>query len=217
MVEKRPFNWQSILTGFGVTVLGLILGMLSARETGFRVPLALERFDWWTGVELQSLILLIICFGLGFLARHFMNWGSLDELRDDIEDLRVQFREAGNLRSRTHEHKQPRIYAIPEEFLPERGEPSILAQKRKVRVIKLSGENSETGAKTSVIGLEEAPPEVGNHYVVIIEQGEIFCTSPVSRISSRYIQTKNSLYEIELINEEWAEKNYRYDKTGPIY
>jgi hypothetical protein len=76
-----------------------------------------------------------------------------------------------------------------------------IKQNRKVRLIKIRGSHGLVSRlPLPIIGLELAPPLLGERYLVIRERGTLLCTSPVTSISDRHIRTRNSVYQIEVLN-----------------
>ena len=71
---------------------------------------------------------------------------------------------------------------------------------RRVQLTRVSGGKGQT----SVSGWEESPPEVGRSYRLFQENGSVLRTSPITRISEGYIQTRNSLYQLAVIGESKA-------------
>lgn len=73
---------------------------------------------------------------------------------------------------------------------------------RKVRVTKMSGkEGAQLDVQTTIVGWEEARPRVGRNYRLIQEDGGVFSSAPLTKIASGYFQTRNSLYQIEVLEE----------------
>jgi hypothetical protein len=69
---------------------------------------------------------------------------------------------------------------------------------RRVRIRKIVGQNAKDRFPVLFTGWEQNPPEVGKHYRISIDERKIFSSSPVTRV---YIQTKNSLYSIEYVQD----------------
>jgi hypothetical protein len=71
---------------------------------------------------------------------------------------------------------------------------------RRVRLTKVSGGKGHA----TIAGWEEAPPEVGKSYRVFQENGSVVRTSPITRVSEGFVQTRNSLYQLEILGEQTA-------------
>lgn len=69
---------------------------------------------------------------------------------------------------------------------------------RKVRLTKMSGDKSQGKA---IVGWEDKAPLVGQGYRVFREDGGIILTSVVIKVASGEIRTRNSVYQIEVLEE----------------
>jgi hypothetical protein len=76
-------------------------------------------------------------------------------------------------------------------------------EHRKVVLTKLVGsEYAGTPLQSPELGFEILPAVVGKPYLVELERGGLLRTSVVTKISDGYIHTHNSLYKVEVLNEE---------------
>ena len=75
-------------------------------------------------------------------------------------------------------------------------------KKRKVRIKKISGKDTDLRVGSSFIGLEGKPAEVGKKYCVLLDDRMIFRSSRVVEITDSHIQTRNSVYEIVEMEED---------------
>lgn len=69
---------------------------------------------------------------------------------------------------------------------------------RKIRLTKIKGKKD---LKKAVVGWEEKPPEVGQRYRVFKDDGGIVNTSAVTKVASDHLQTENSVYLLEVLDE----------------
>jgi hypothetical protein len=69
---------------------------------------------------------------------------------------------------------------------------------RKVRLTKVRGESA---VEIAMVGWEFDLPVVGKPYRVIKEDGGTIHTSVVTRVDSGNLQTKNSVYQVEVLEE----------------
>lgn len=73
---------------------------------------------------------------------------------------------------------------------------------RKVRITKMSGErSSQMQVQTSVVGWEENRPQVGKSYRLFKDDGGLFRSARVIKVTPDYFQTQNSVYRIEVLRE----------------
>jgi hypothetical protein len=73
-------------------------------------------------------------------------------------------------------------------------------RRRKVRITKRYGRDNKIKLQTSLVGLEDKPPDVGKNYRVFTKDGKVFTSSPVTKVAGKLIHTKNSTYEIDVLN-----------------
>jgi hypothetical protein len=100
----------------------------------------------------------------------------------------------------THEETLEDSSVVPAH---QEAETSGLSQeKRRVRIKKVIGDDRKIKLQTTFLGLEENPPALGRPYRVSIGEGKVLCTSEVAQITERYVQTQNSVYELEVIAEQ---------------
>jgi hypothetical protein len=71
---------------------------------------------------------------------------------------------------------------------------------RKVKLTRVSGGKGKP--QPAIVGWEEHPPRVGQIYRVFQENGSVVRTSPITRFAGGYVQTRNSLYQIEVVEEK---------------
>ena len=83
----------------------------------------------------------------------------------------------------------------PAEESPKTSEEPL----RKVRITKMGGARGKMQAV--IVGWEESPPQVGKIYRVFQENGSVIRTTPVTRVSPGYVQTRNSLYQLEVVED----------------
>ncbi len=73
---------------------------------------------------------------------------------------------------------------------------------RKVRITKVSGrKGARLGLQIVIVGWEEERPCVGKNYRLFKEDGGIFRSALVTRVTEDYFQTQNSLYRLEVLHE----------------
>jgi hypothetical protein len=72
-------------------------------------------------------------------------------------------------------------------------------QLRRVRLTKVS--RRRPGDDTSVMGWEMKRPALGKSYLVYTDKGSVFRTSVVVKMVSGYIRTRNSAYQIDLLED----------------
>lgn len=202
----------------------------------FIIPDIWELMDLWSSLQLKFVIFPIVAFILGFLIRRFLNKRFLNEMNDEIEDLRNRLRSAKRLLSREYQPLAKDVQVFGEqksrvevaslgddfslkdtmETAPDRGEKTGIhpdstdqeppPQKRTVRLVKVFGKERKTKLPSTVVGIEEVPPEVGRSYRVIQGDGSAFCTSTVTKVGVGYIRTENSVYEIEVVNQTMSDR-----------
>lgn len=68
---------------------------------------------------------------------------------------------------------------------------------RKVRLTKAS--QTKKGADAAVVGWEESPPALGKSYKIFTDTGGVFRTSILVKVAPGYIRTRNSLYEVQVL------------------
>jgi hypothetical protein len=77
------------------------------------------------------------------------------------------------------------------------------SKHHKVVITKLVGpEPAGETLQTPLSGYELAPPDVGERYQVVLDDGRLLRTSVVTKISNGYIHTHNSLYKVEESNRK---------------
>ena len=202
----------------------------------FIIPDIWELWDLWSSLQLKFVIFPIFAFILGFLIRRFLNKRFLNEMNDEIEDLRNRLRSAKKLLSREYQplarhgevyaEKKSRVEAASPgddpsikdtmETALDRGETTSIhpdstdqsppRRKRTVRLVKVFGKESKTKLPSTIVGIEEMPPEVGRSYRLIQGDGSAFCTSTVTKVGVGYIRTENSVYEIEVVNQTMTDR-----------
>ncbi len=79
---------------------------------------------------------------------------------------------------------------------------STFTPKRKVRLLRRAGGSGRTDAV--IEGWEQHPPVLGKSYVVLQENGRFVRTSSLTKITGNVLQTRNSIYELEILEEEDA-------------
>ena len=79
---------------------------------------------------------------------------------------------------------------------------SSFAPRRKVRLSRRAGGSGRTD--TVIEGWEQHPPVLGKSYVVLQENGRFVRTSSLIKITGNVLQTRNSIYELEILEEEDA-------------
>ena len=72
---------------------------------------------------------------------------------------------------------------------------------RRVRLTKIAGKSNASQRTKTIIGWEETPPREGKIYRIFTDRGSAFSTSTVIKVAPGYIQTKNSVYRLEVIEE----------------
>lgn len=97
----------------------------------------------------------------------------------------------------THEETLKDSSVVPAQQEPEVS--GLSQEKRRVRIRKVIGDDRKIKLQTTFFGLEENPPALGTPYRVSIGEGKVLRTSEVARITERYVQTQNSVYELEVI------------------
>lgn len=76
---------------------------------------------------------------------------------------------------------------------------------RKVRVIKVLGkENSSFPVGTQRVGWEMDLPRLGQRYCVYLDDGRVFRTGEVTEMGQGHFKTGNSVYEIQVLEEDSA-------------
>lgn len=83
----------------------------------------------------------------------------------------------------------------PGSSLPIKSRPGD-ARPRKIRLTKISGQSDP---KRTIVGWEEKPPIVGRRYQVFSEDGSVIRTSAVTKVAAGYVQTRRSVYQIEVL------------------
>jgi hypothetical protein len=81
----------------------------------------------------------------------------------------------------------------------------LLKDKRvlRVRLTKMINKAMvQKNTTISMVGWEIYRPRVGKPYRIFMEDGGLLITSTVTKVLSGYIQTKNSVYEIEVVRED---------------
>jgi hypothetical protein len=74
------------------------------------------------------------------------------------------------------------------------------AAPRKVRITKVSGkEGAQVDIRATVVGWEEGRPAPGRGYRVFKDDGGVFSSAPVTKVTPGHFQTQNSLYRIEVL------------------
>jgi hypothetical protein len=68
---------------------------------------------------------------------------------------------------------------------------------RKVRLAQVGSEGGKI--RPPIEGWEESYPRVGNTYRIFTDTGKVIRTSSLTKIVTGYIQTKNSVYKLEVI------------------
>jgi hypothetical protein len=202
----------------------------------FIIPDIWQLLDLWSNLQLKFVIFPIVAFILGFLIRRFLNKRFINEMNDETEDLRNRLRSAKRLLSREYQPlaKHGEVYGEQESRVEEaspgddssvkdtmetaldRGDTTSIhpdstdqpppGQKRTVRLVKVFGKESKTKLPSTIVGIEEVPPEVGRSYRVIQGDGSAFCTSTVTKVGIGYIRTENSVYEIEVVNQTMTDR-----------
>jgi hypothetical protein len=71
--------------------------------------------------------------------------------------------------------------------------------KRRVRLTRLGGGKGELNKV--IEGWEDGEPRVGKSYRVFQDSGRVIRTSPLTRVSGEFLQSRNSLYQLEVIGE----------------
>jgi|Deesub1362B_J571_1020462.scaffolds.fasta_scaffold02675_5 hypothetical protein len=92
----------------------------------------------------------------------------------------------------------------PQEALNSTQQQGIQEERpRRVRLFKVSGGGlgTQVSGTPTVEGWEESPPQTGKVYRIFKDNGGLFRTSVIRKVSSGYIQTQNSLYRLEVIQE----------------
>lgn len=70
---------------------------------------------------------------------------------------------------------------------------------RRVRLTRLGGGKGD--AHKVIEGWENNEPQLGKSYLIFQESGRVVRTSPLTRISGDFLQTRNSLYQLEIIGD----------------
>ncbi len=68
---------------------------------------------------------------------------------------------------------------------------------RKVRLAKVS--QTKKGDDAAIVGWEESPPALGKSYRIFTDTGGVFRTSILVKVAPGYIRTRNSLYEVKVL------------------
>jgi len=76
--------------------------------------------------------------------------------------------------------------------------------RRRVRLTRLGGGKGET--HRVIEGWENREPQLGKSYLIFQESGRVVRTSPLTRISGAFLQTRNSLYQLEIIGDSTPTK-----------
>jgi hypothetical protein len=72
---------------------------------------------------------------------------------------------------------------------------------RRVKITKLLGKEIDIKLRSTFVGFEVMPPEEGKGYRLALDDGRMLHTSPVVQVMPRFIETQNSLYELEILEE----------------
>lgn len=86
----------------------------------------------------------------------------------------------------------------------QKGTQGQQASRRRVRLTRLGGGKGET--HRVIEGWENGEPQLGKSYLIFQESGRVVRTSPLTRISGGFLQTRNSLYQLEIIGDFAAQK-----------
>ncbi|MEJ5376571.1 MAG: hypothetical protein WHX93_08330 [bacterium] len=84
----------------------------------------------------------------------------------------------------------------------QRGSSGQQMGRRRIRLTRLGGGKGET--HRIIEGWENEEPRVGKSYLIFQEGGRVLRTSPLTRISGAFVQTRNSLYQIEILDDPQA-------------
>lgn len=77
-------------------------------------------------------------------------------------------------------------------------------RKRKVRLRRCGG--GLQILDTIIEGWEQQPPVVGKSYVVLQENGRFIRTSSITKITGKFLHTRNSVYELEILEQNHGPK-----------
>jgi hypothetical protein len=194
----------------------------------FIVPSYWEVLDLLSGSGVKFVVYIIVSFWLGFLLERFFCWKLMKEMGTEIDEMRQRFVGAKNLVAArvmpvkefpvSHQEASPEsLSRLPIQDIDTRSVPHTErwmestrvtqmhhnTKHRIVLITKVLGPNKlGIRPQTSLLGFEKAPPVVGKPYQVSLEVGPLLTTSVVHKISDEYIQTDNSLYKVQVQNEE---------------
>lgn len=76
---------------------------------------------------------------------------------------------------------------------------------RKVKIVKVLGKESSTfPVGTERVGWEMDLPRLGQRYCVYLEDGRVFRTGEVTEMGHGHFRTGNSVYELQVLEEDSA-------------
>lgn len=179
---------------------------------------AMSDYGWiW-----QPFIFLILAVCLGFLIVWILFRMSVKDLREEIRNLRDRLRRSESTPSKRSKlqklealrlirHPIPDRRALVDTGTVQEAEEDLRLSAsegsdrsplgRKVRLTKRLGKETQIKLQSSFVGFESMPPQVGRSYRIHLESGKVLCTSTVAQILPRFIETQNSLYEFEVLEE----------------
>jgi hypothetical protein len=172
----------------------------------------------------QPLSFLILAICLGFLIVWILFRMSVKDLREEIRNLRDRLRRSESTASKRakeqnleaprlirHPMQDRRALALVDTGTVQEAEKDVRLSDsegsdrsplgRRVRLTKRLGKETQIKLQTSFVGFERMPPQVGRSYRIHLESGKVLCTSTVAQILPRFIETQNSLYEFEVLEE----------------
>jgi hypothetical protein len=73
---------------------------------------------------------------------------------------------------------------------------------RHVRITKMGGKKgAKLAVETAILGWEEDRPQIGKNYRVFKEDGGVFRSAVVTKVTDDQFHTVNSLYRLEVLQE----------------
>jgi len=72
---------------------------------------------------------------------------------------------------------------------------------RKVRLTKVGGGGTAADGHGAIVGWEERPPRMRKTYRIFLEDGNIVTTTSVVKAVPGFIQTKHTLYQLEVLDQ----------------
>ncbi len=81
----------------------------------------------------------------------------------------------------------------------QQGPGSYQGGRRRVRLTRLGGGKGQT--HRVIEGWENGEPQLGKSYLIFQDSGRVVRTSPLTRVSGAFLQTRNSLYQLEILGD----------------